>query len=266
MTHAAPTNLPFASGHVRLNDVLHRFATPPDRLARKRGTLPDDPRSRLKALLREIDETMLPRRIELHVDGKRLAHLSVCNRRLASVETAAKPAQMPQGGSITSDFAERLVGIATTRGTLTCASARQPDQQQAAEFSCSVGRLRAILGLDEQLCEIGRLTEITRPIAIARMSWAGEPAQRDFSGDKTWRPLLKDHARRFRSHAGGRKFDRRPGAGQAEGIAIPLSAEHLLMVACLADRGIAAILPHATGLKAIISWQTTSSPEQDPPD
>ncbi|SEL90461.1 hypothetical protein SAMN05443999_109120 [Roseovarius azorensis] len=266
MTRTALTDRPFASGQTRLDDVLRRFATPADRLVRKRGTLPDDPRSRLKALLREIDETVLPRRIELHVNGKRLAHLSVFNRRLASVEIAARSAPVPQGGIIASDFAERLAEIAATRGTLTCVTARQPDQQQPAEFTCSVGRLRAMLGFDAQLCEIDRLTEIMRPIAIARLSWTGEPAQRDFSGDKIWRPLLEDHARRFHSQAGGRKLDRLPRAGQAEGIAIPLSSEQLLMVACLADRGMAAILPHDAGLKAIVFWQTANSPEQESPE
>ena len=266
MTRTAPTNRPLVPDQARLGDVLRRFAMPPDRLVQRRGTLPDDPRSRLKALLREIDETVLPRRIELRVNGKRLAHLSVHSRRLAAVEIAARPGAAPQGGAIAADFAERLVEIAGTRGTLTCAATRQPDQLQPAEFTCSVGRLRAILGFDAQLCEIDRLTEITRPIAIARLSWAGEPAQRDFSGDETWRPLLEDHARRFHSHVGGRKFDRRPGAGQAEGIAIPLSPEQLLMVACLTDRGMAAILPHDAGLKAITFWQTASTPEQDPPE
>ncbi len=264
MTRTALTNRPLVPGHARLDDVLRRFATTSDRLAENGGTLPDDPRLRLKTLLREIDETVLPRRIDVHANGKRLAHLSVYSRRLASVEIAAKSGSTPQGGNVASDFAEMLFEITGTRGTLTYVSKRQSERQQATEFTCSVATLRALLGSDDQICDIARLTEITGPIAIAQMSWAGESGQEAFSGDATWHKLLEDHARRFRSHARSKKFDRYSGAGQAEGMAIPVTAEQIILIACLTDRGIAAIVPFEAGLKAIALWQTANSPEQEP--
>ncbi|NCQ23298.1 MAG: hypothetical protein GW798_02515 [Roseovarius sp.] len=255
MTQVALSTPLSASGPARLDGLLRRFATPAGRLARRSATLPDDPRARLDALLQEIDEIMLPRRIELRIDGKTLAHLSAYSRRLASVEIVARPGSRPTGETIASDFADRLLEIAATPGTLTCRSARHQNRPRANDSTCSVGALKAALGFDVQRSEIVRLTEIMTPIAIAKLDWVGDPGQGQFSGEGAWRQMLEQHALIFLGRAGRKTFNRQAGAGRAEGIAIPLSAETIIVLARLSDRGLAAILPYEAGLKAIAFWQ-----------
>lgn len=244
-----------APGHVALDALLRRFATPAGRLARGSAVLPDDPRSRLDALLQEIDEIMLPRRIELHLNGKPLAHLTAFNRRLASVEIALRPLSRPRTEAVAAEFTDQLLEIAAMPGTLTCSFARLMAGPRAEENTCSVTALKAALGFDPRGCEMTRLTDIMEPIAMAKLSWVGDPGQGSFSGDATWRQALEQHALKFSALTGRKTFNRHNGAGRAEGLAIPLSAERLVVLARLSDRGFAAILPYEAGLKAIAAWQ-----------
>jgi hypothetical protein len=121
-----------------------------------------------------------------------------------------------------------------------------------------VAALKAALGFDVQGCELSRLTEIMEPIAIARMSWVGDPSQGQFSGDGAWRQVLEQHALKYLALPGRKTFNRHAGARRAEGIAIPLSAETVIVLARLSDRGLAVLLPCDAGLKAIAFWQAAS--------
>lgn len=255
MTRVALSNPIPTPGPAGLDSLLRRFATPAGRLARRSATLPDDPRSRLDALLQEIDEIMLPRRIELLINGKTLAHLSVYSRRVAGVEIVTRPGSKARTESAATEFADRLLEIAATPGTLTCKSARHQTGQRADDSTCSISALKAALGFDGQGCELTRLTEIMGPIAIAKMSWVGDPGQGQFSGDGTWRQVLEQHALKFLALPGRKTFNRQAGARRAEGIAIPLSAETVIVLARLSDRGLAVVLPFEAGLKAIAFWQ-----------
>lgn len=250
LSNPAPTPAP-----AQLDRLLRRFATPAGHLARRSFTLPDDPRSRLDALLQEIDEIMLPRRIELRINGRTLARLSVYSRRVAGVEILGRPASRPGNGSVAAEFAERLSEIAATPGTLTCKSERHQTGPRAEDSTCSVGALKAALGFDVQGCELTRLTEIMAPIAIARMTWVGDPGQGQFSGDADWRQVLEQHALKFLALPGQKTFARQGGARRAEGIAVPLSPERIILLARSSERGLAAVLPHEAGLKAIAFWQ-----------
>lgn len=255
MTRVALSNPIPMSGPEGLDILLRRFATPAGRLVRRSAPLPDDPRSRLDALLQEIDEIMLPRRIELRINGKPLARLSVYSRRVAGVEIVTRPASRPKTESVAAEFAERLLEIAATPGTLTCRSARLQTGQRAEDRTCSVGALKAALGFDGKGCELTRLTEIMEPIAIAKMSWVGDPGKGQFAGDAAWRQVLEQHALKFLALPGRKAFNRQAAAERAEGIAIPLSAEKVIVLARLSDRGLAALLPFEAGLKAIAFWQ-----------
>lgn len=255
MTRVVLSNPAPMPAPAQLDRLLHRFATPAGHLARRSFTLPDDPRSRLDTLLQEIDEIMLPRRIELRINGRPLARLSVYSRRVAGVELPGRPTSRPGSGSVAAEFAQRLSEITATPGTLTCKSERHQTGQRAEDSTCSVGALKTALGLDVQGCELTRLTEIMAPIAIARMSWTGDPGQGQFSGDGTWRQVLEQHALKFLALPGRQTLNRQAGARRAEGIAVPLSAEKIIVLVRMSDRGLAAVLPFEAGLKAIAFWQ-----------
>lgn len=247
-----------ATETVNLKEVLHRFSTKSSWLAAERQTLPEAPRAQLEVLLREIGETVLPRRIELKAQGVILATLTVSSRRLYAI---ARP---QQGQSLASDvdarvFAAQLLDLSKRATALTTRTIDDPSQISDTGNSCSVAALRSALVIDDRPCDIAHLADLLEPTALAYLTWSGEQAKLVFSGEEAWRGLLQSHAERVIAKLSDAQAVKFPASQDATGIALPISRDRVLIVACKDALGFASVSPVEEGLKAISAWQISDT-------
>ena len=243
----------------RLDRLLRRFSTSAKDLASERGTLPDSPDARLQALLSEIDETVLPRRVNLRAGEQSVARLTISNRRLVAVDLSGSSPQQAQLQSTADQFAEGLLGIAGTEGPLSVTVDHRPAQSDSLEATCSVSALEAVLGLDTSQSTFERFAQVITPLAIAQSSWPPGPACPGFSGASDWRDLLETYAQEFRNRGKGGRSNAHFEPDETEGVVIPLTDDRILVIAGVAEAGLAAVLPRTTGLEAIAVWQIAAA-------
>ncbi|MGA9254240.1 MAG: hypothetical protein WBV71_17555 [Roseobacter sp.] len=239
---------------VNLKEVLHRFSTKSAWLAAERQTLPEAPRAQLEVLLREISETVLPRCIELTAKGETLATLTVSSRRLYAI-TSPKQDQSFAPDADARVFAAQLLELSKRATALTTRTIDDPSQISDTGNSCSVSALRGALVIDDRPCDIAHLADLLEATALAQMTWSSDPAKHVFSGAEAWHPLLQSHAERLTGELSGSKTAKFQAAQDATGVAIPISEDKVLIVACKDTLGIASVCPIEEGLKAISAWQ-----------
>lgn len=257
MTPAAASHPEFADRDTALSTAIARLATPHATLSAERQSLPDTPRGRLSALLQEIHETVLPRRITLLQDDTPLAHLTVTNRRLFRVAAAQTPAPDADAQDLQAT-ASALLDLSKQVKSMSTQAVHGGSTNTEGAMGASVEKLRAALGLDDEKNEISHLQGLLAPAALAQMSWTDGPAAYAFSGADTWRDLLETHAARITHHIATDTVKKLSATPVTKGMALPLSQDTLLVVACKDRAGVATITPRTEGLKAISTWQITS--------
>lgn len=243
----------------RLDGLLYRFSTSAQQLAAEYGKLPDSPDSRLRSLLAEIDETVLSRCVTLRAADQTVARLTISNRRLVAVDMPGNANPQAKSQSTADYFAQCLVAIATTGAPLSVTADRRPAQSDSLETTCSVRTLKSALGHDAGQSTFEQFAQMIAPQMIAQLSWSASAAQPDFTGEPDWQDLLQAYAREFRNRGKGNRSGAHFEPDETEGVVIPLSADQALVIAGVADQGIAAILPQAAGLEAIAAWQIAAA-------
>jgi hypothetical protein len=149
---------------VRLNGLGHR------RLSE------DDPRLLLTALLREIDETILPRRLHARPNRGATLQLDVAGRRLLSL-TSGEAGRGIVGMPEDPDETARLLAGRLARGLaqaseITLLSQRMRADVERTELGCDALRLARELDLDLMALEgEGRDTRLSRLLARQTRAW-----------------------------------------------------------------------------------------------
>lgn len=135
----------------RLTHVVERLAEESAALARTRRARASDGESLLVMLLREIDETVLPRRIVLASDTGEVARMAVSNRRLTAlwIEGEANPAgsEPTDPASAARHYAHRLQTLLDRRKQLVLRVDRGTPPENPDGLSCSARSLAACIGL-----------------------------------------------------------------------------------------------------------------------
>ena len=242
-----------------LDRLLCRFSTSAQQLAAEYEKLPDSPDSRLRNLLAEIDETVLSRCVTLRAADKTVARLTISNRRLVAIDMSDKATPQAQSQSIADHFAECLVAIAMISAPLSVTADRRPAQSDSLESTCSVSALKSALGQDAGQSAFEQFAQVIAPQAIARVSWSASAAHPDFSGKPDWQDLLEAYAREFRNRGKGGRSGTHFEPDETEGVVIPLSPDLALVIAGVADQGIAAVLSQTAGFEAIAAWQIAAA-------
>lgn len=202
--------------------------------------LPQGAATRLDRITREIDETVLPRVLLLRAGGQEIGSIAVSRRRVVGVTLPGLTQEPPSGRLV----AERLARIVAHPGDLALTILRGAADPGAAGAGCSVPDLRAALANAVSHGGFDRLSARLLSRDAARLTWDEGNAAAPFSGAAEWQPALRHLAAAFRTSA---------GAG-AEGLAIPLSGQQVVILARLDRQGLAAVLPLAFGLDAIGAW------------
>lgn len=240
-----------------LRTAIERFATPHSALLNERHSLPETPRDRLMVLLREIDETVMPRSILLSENGRGVAALTVSNRRLFAIDDVTDVPTLAVGQDAPV-LAKHLLDV--TKTVTAMSSQATCDHAPSSEGGSGVGveKLRAELGFDAAGDDISQLNGLLEPVSLARMTWKDGFAAHDFSGAESWRALLETHAERITRNIVEQDAQKLSAAAMTTGMAIPLSKDELLVVACQNKTGVAAVIPRQDGFKAISTWQITA--------
>lgn len=144
MTNLAPAYMPgMADGHEdRLEGQLVRLGAPiPRSNSGQRCLSAPDARALLANLLREVDETILPRRMVIEIGGRAVADLHVAACRLLHLDLPDGPSS-GQNGSKAPDqvaliFIRQLQGVLGDATALTLRITRLTPEPNAANTGCS---------------------------------------------------------------------------------------------------------------------------------
>lgn len=242
----------------RLARVVARMAEPDVALPVSRQRRAGDPDRLLITVLREIDETVLPRQITLNVDENASVRLSVANRRLIAVETAdgGNAAQDEPGDPLAAAriFTKRLRAVLDGAQRIEFVHARRGDAGGRDAISCSaqslakaagvpLGILGAAAGLDDYL---GAL----KPIALAWLFSAAPGAEDADFGEPDDLAALRAFRDRTRADQKARIQAASPAC-----TVLPLPDGRVLIAATTLGQDLIALAP-STHLKQIVSaWQ-----------
>ena len=243
--------------HAFLRTAIDRFATPHSALLTERRSLPETPRERLLILLREIDETVMPRLVLLSENDHQIATLTVSNRRLFAVDVQTGVAENSDEQE-DQDVAKQLLEVTKTATSMSSKACSDHAPSSDSGSGLGVTKLREQLGFDASGDDISQLTGLLEPVSLARMTWTDGPAQHNFSGAESWRALLETHVDRITRNIAAQDAQKLSAAATTTGMAIPLSKDELLVVACQKKSGVAAVMPRQEGFKAISTWQITA--------
>ncbi len=218
-------------------------------------SLPKGAAARLSVLANEIDETVLPRVLYLHAGPQEVGRITVSHRHVIGVDQPGRPMTPPDPEGLAQRFAARLGEIAATRGDLALTVGRRAAAPNHAEPSCSLAALQTALAATTIQTGFDRLQDLVTAQAAAHLVWSEASPQPQFSGAPDWTRTLHTLAEAYLSQGCRQSADARVGPLRTEGLAIPVSAQQILVMARLERSGVIAVLPFAAGLEAIAVWQ-----------
>jgi hypothetical protein len=241
---------------------LLRLAATPGQLAAERHAVPDAQHARLLTILREIDETVLPRCVDLCIDRNPVARLTISQRRLVRLELARRGALRADPSVMVRVLADALSALSALPGSMSMVVRRRAVATPSPETACSVAQLRLALAVDlqgqgtaQEAAGLDRLAETLERTAQATCRWTSGQAPLAFAGAPEWTEQLARAADRFRQRSDGGPDNRRFGAQRTQGLAVPLGEGLLLVLAGQGNGGLAAVMPETDGMAAIAHWQ-----------
>jgi hypothetical protein len=240
----------------RRSEILARLGTDPRQLGVERRSFPQGVAARLAAMLKEIDETVLPRVLCLTSNRGEVARLTVSHRRLIAVDLPGRPFAPRDTDTLPDLMAARLVEIAETRTDLVLTIARRASVPDHAETACSVLALTKSLETATPQNAFDRLLDQASARCQARLLWSATNAQMHFSGAEDWKVPLQTLVANFRAMGRDRQVDARVGPLRTEGVAIPVDADRVVVIAVHDKKGFAVVLPREAGLAMIAAWQS----------
>ncbi len=131
----------------RLRDALVRLALDRDMLlAEKRQTATDD-KSLMRLLIREIDDTVLPRKIGLQSGEGIVATLTASNRRMIELQTAGTTI-LPEGeaepNAVVQAYAQAIKALGQGSGSITLQPLGRASQSATNSSACSAASLAKV--------------------------------------------------------------------------------------------------------------------------
>ncbi|MEM6888976.1 MAG: hypothetical protein AAF636_12640 [Pseudomonadota bacterium] len=260
MMAVMPNNQTGASKAPDLAHILRRLSAGPEDLARERRVLPTGARDRLEVVLREINETVLPRAITVKCSGTALATLFVANRRVFHLQPAAGVLPGVSENSMdTAVIAQQLLDISKSATSIGIETIDRRDHAFTTNQSFSVSALRIALGLDCQDTGASSLDDLLKQHAIAGMRWRAGSKELQFVGAQIWRETMQSHAARMLKIPTSPLLASRSTRSNAVGLAVPLTQALLLVLARDDEGGFACVVPCEKGFEALGTWQMLAS-------
>ncbi|MEX0338381.1 MAG: hypothetical protein AB3N11_05000 [Arenibacterium sp.] len=253
---AEATNITSDQTGSRLRQVIARAAEAraraPDQLVSRKG----DPDRLLVSLLREVDETVLPRMITLENDKGARARLAVSNRRLCAVEIPGHP---DAGGSVPNDkvaqvFVARLRGFLDGCEQIKMSRKRSIGAEGEDGASCSALKLARSGGIPlSQLGYAAGLNGFLQAVAPTARTWLYLPArgkEPQQGGATEFLPVLSAFHEEARALRKGQIADARPHC-----TVLDLNDALILVRAQAGGDALLALAPASAKLAIMSAWQ-----------
>lgn len=151
-----------------LQQTLARFAADASSLLAEKQDAFEGRADLLHSLLREIDETILPRQLTLHFDQQVVAELTVSHRRLLSLDLTGVSSPVGNQTSITQIYAQRLRQLVLSNKGTGFRITRQPCEIGAESESCSAKLLMDTLATQQGQ---GRLRSFMSTVETDAEAW-----------------------------------------------------------------------------------------------
>ncbi|OUS36579.1 hypothetical protein A9Q94_08825 [Rhodobacterales bacterium 56_14_T64] len=151
-----------------LKQVLARFAADASCLLAEKQDAFEGRADLMHSLLREIDETILPRQLTLYFDQRAVAELTVSHRRLLSLDLSGVSSPAGNQTSIAQIYAQRLRQLVLSNKGAGFRITRQPCEISAESESCSARLLMETLTTQQ---DQGRLRSLMSSIGTDAEAW-----------------------------------------------------------------------------------------------
>lgn len=244
---------PDAASRLEIAHALERLGVSATNLATERSCFPGNVRGRVDCLLREIEETVIPRRIQIWRHDMVLAELDVSRRRCVAVGVI-HPVSRRQSVDVSDPDALAQILVHLAQRVTRIKTVRLQSVVDASEHAgCSAADLKRMFHCERPACELTALLNLLGQDALAKLSWLEQPKTLDFSGEKNWRKFLLANAKKLRDQDRHERDD--DGIGDVNGLAIPLTHDNMMVIGLSTAGGVAAILPRKSGMRAIAMWQ-----------
>lgn len=244
------------SARSQMHAMIKRFSVSAEELCRERTDNTQSPPLRLRRMLNEIDETVLPRAIEIIVSGDVVASLSVDERRLRGV-SAARCGGSNEQPSL-KEAAQILTELSQLPGQFELNATRRSLHEKSQGLNYSALSLMSVLGLNDTPDPLANLQELASKSAHAIFTWRAALEDVQFSGDAAHKELLSVCASSViaeRSRVPNAVF----ASNEMSGYALGFGQNEIVLIAANGLGGFAAILSRDTGLQAVETMQLLSA-------
>lgn len=165
-----------------LKQVLARFAADTSCLLAEKQDAFEGHANLLHSLLREIDETILPRQLTLYFDQQLVAELTVSHRRLLSFNLTATPASASDRSSVAQTYAQQMRQLVASYNGAGFRITRQPCDIGIESESCSAKLLVDTLAAQQDQSQLQGFLSLAAPSALAWMVQDNNAETTDCSG------------------------------------------------------------------------------------
>lgn len=243
----------------RLAHVIERFAEESPALARTRRARAGDGESLMVMLLREIDETVLPRRIVLVADGAEVAQMAVSNRRVSALRIVGErptTARLEPGDPEAAArlFAHRLQSLIERSGRMQLRVDRNVGSTDTDGLSCSARNLAACIGLSlGPYAATGDIRDFLRGIESFVLAWmllVSRTGEEHFRGPDDLVAGLRAFRTLEQKTALATIRAALPGC-----LMLPLPDQRLLLKATAGMDQVLAVLPQDAAVPAMDAWR-----------
>jgi len=238
-----------------LKQALARFATDASCLSVEKKDALAGRADLLHSLLREIDETILPRRLTLYFDHQVVAELTVSHRRLLSLDLTGASSPAGNQTSIAQIYAQRLRQLVLSNTGTGFRITRQPCETGIESESCSAKLLMDTLAAQQDQSHLRGFLSLVGHDAEAWIFLDSSAGQTDSSGPDALIQRLSglagsDAAARQRRNPTVRVPDQAPSC-----MVLRMSPEMRVIIAWHQSEVLLVALPAQTLDNAMQAWR-----------
>lgn len=205
------------------------------------------------AVLREIDETVLPRRFALANDAGVLAHLSITSRRLIGVQLPGHDTVSDTAPPST-QFAKLIARACAAGGPFHLNLSDRDGAISEAGQSCTVEDLRSAISNLPTENQLHGFSGQIEPMALAWLFFADAKTDPHHGGDATHFTLLAELAAKTRRDAAGRAGPAAKIAAKPSCTVLPLDDTQCIAIATDGNTLFLAVLSREHGATAADHW------------
>lgn len=252
----------------RLDQALHRLVQPEVLSYDMPLAIGQEGRDLFCTLLREIDETILPRQILLECQPHGTVRLSVSNRRLAKIEldhdiAAVQIPSFEGTAEMAKQFAQKLKELFASAKTARLLRPVRLPAHTTHNMSCSIRLLAEAAELTDWRTHLDQTSaaflDVVNAVAVATWCLGSDDADADETGTADEVELLKEFYRNYQSGQQKRSAQRSFNPNEAQCLLVPLSHARTVVLTTIQRRTSLAMVPSDQIRLLTQAWRGTTT-------